>query len=381
MPWKEIKTVDLRKEFIELAASGAVSFSELCRRFSISRKTGYKWLNRYREKGLPGLEDQSKEPSNQPRRTPDKTEALILACRDRYPDWGGRKLRRVLLNESHRELPSPSTITEILRRHDRLNEVEKQQTTFIRFEHFFPNDLWQMDFKGHFAVGGGRCHPLTVLDDHSRFSLCLQACTNEQGITVKNALIHTFRRYGLPRRMTMDNGSPWGGGGTSRFSQLSVWLIEQGITVGYSRPYHPQTQGKDERFHRTLAIEVIGRREFDSIPRCQVAFDRWQVTYNTIRPHESLGMETPASRYQISQRSYQEKLRAYEYGEIDQVRHVSSDQSVSFQGYVIQVGQPFMGKQIALRPTSTDGHYTLHFCHQQIGNVDLTGMTKRIRSR
>lgn len=381
MPWNEIKTVDLRKEFIELAASGAVSFSELCRRFSISRKTGYKWLSRFREQGVPGLEDQSREPANQPRRTSDETEALILACRDRFPDWGGRKLRRVLHNESHQGLPSPSTITEILRRHDRLNDADKPQTTFIRFEHPFPNDLWQMDFKGHFPLGGGRCHPLTVLDDHSRFSLCLQACANEQGITVKNALINTFRLYGLPRRMTMDNGSPWGGGGTSRFSQLSVWLIEQGITVGYSRPYHPQTQGKDERFHRTLRTEVLGRREFGSIPHCQAALDRWRVIYNTIRPHESRAMETPASRYQVSQRAYQEKLGPYEYGEIDQVRCVARDQSVSFQGYVVMVGQGFVGKQIALRPTTTDGHYTLHFCHQQIGEVDLTNMSKRIRSR
>jgi transposase InsO family protein len=381
MPWKEIKTVDLRKEFVELAAAGAVSFSELCRRFSISRKTGYKWLSRFHELGLPGLKDQSKEPLNQPRRTSDETEALILACRDQYPDWGGRKLRRVLQNASHRELPSASTITEILRRHARLNAVDTQQTTFIRFEHPFPNDLWQMDFKGHFAVGSERCHPLTVLDDHSRFSLCLQACTNEQGITVKSALIRTFRHYGLPRRMTMDNGSPWGGGGTSRFSQLSVWLIEQGITVGHSRPYHPQTQGKDERFHRTLAIEVLGRREFDSMPRCQAVFDKWRVTYNTIRPHEALALATPASRYQCSQRSYQEKLLAYEYGNIDQVRRVAADQSVSFKGYCVLVGQAFVGKPIALRPTSTDGHYTLHFCHQQIGEVDLTTMRKRIRSR
>jgi transposase InsO family protein len=381
MPWQEIKTVDLRMEFIELAASGALTFSELCRRFSISRKTGYKWLNRFQELGLPGLEDQSKEPAHQPRRTPDETVALILACRDQYPDWGGRKLRRVLQNQSHQGLPAPSTITEILRRHDRLNDADKLQANFIRFEHPYPNDLWQMDFKGHFQAGQGRCHPLTVLDDHSRFSLCLQACADETGITVKNALIRTFRHYGLPRRMTMDNGSPWGGGGSSRFSQLSVWLIEQGITVGYSRPYHPQTQGKDERFHRTLKAEVLGRRAFESIERCQDAFNKWRVTYNTIRPHESLAMDTPASRYEVSQRSYKENLPPYEYSDADQVRCVSRDQSASFQGYCVQIGLGFIGKEIAFRPTQTDGQYTLHFCHQQIGEVDLATMSKRIRQR
>lgn len=379
MPWNVSKTVDLRTEFVGLALSGELSMSELCRRFSVSRKTGYKWLKRYQEAGPVGLVDQSREPVHHPLRSSAETEFLILACRDQYPDWGGRKLRRVLLNASHQGLPSPSTITAILRRHDRLNDEAKVQTTFIRFEHPCPNDLWQMDFKGHFRVGSGRCHPLTVLDDHSRFSLCLQACTNEQGITVKNALIRTFRLYGLPRRMTMDNGSPWGGGGSSRFSQFSVWLIEQGITVGYSRPYHPQTQGKDERFHRTLKAELLGRREFESIKQCQTGFDTWRTQYNTVRPHEALNMETPASRYQVSQRSYTENPTPYEYGETDQVRCVSRDQSVSFKGYNILVGLGFIHRKIALRPTTRDGHYTLHFCHQQIGAVDLTKMSKRIR--
>lgn len=378
MPWQEIKTVDLRREFIDLAASDAVSFSELCRRFSISRKTGYKWLKRFDELGPPGLEDRSKRPVFQPRRTADEIESLILACRDRYPDWGGRKLRRVLENESHQGLPAASTITEILRRNGRLNDKDKPQASFIRFEHPYPNDLWQMDFKGHFQVSRERCHPLTVLDDHSRFSLCLKACTNEAGITVKSALISTFRHYGLPRRMTMDNGSPWGGGGSSRFSHLSVWLIEQGITVGYSRPYHPQTQGKDERFHRTLKAEVLGRREFESIERCQDAFDKWQITYNTIRPHEALGMETPASRYEPSQRPYREKLAPYEYGDIDQVRRVSRDQTASLQGYKVPIGLGFKGKEVAFRATLADGHYTIHFCHQQIGEVDLTKLSRRV---
>lgn len=379
MPWNEIKTVDLRRDFVDLAASGTIPFSELCRRFSISRKTGYKWLSRFRDLGQAGLEDQSKKPKSQPRRTAHEVESLILACRDRYPDWGARKLRRVLQNEAHQELPSPSTITEILRRHGRLNDSVKVPAAFIRFEHPHPNDLWQMDFKGHFQAGERRCHPLTVLDDHSRFSLCLLACPDEQGGTVKRGLVRTFRRYGLPRRMTMDNGSPWGGGGSSRYSQLSVWLIEQGITVGYSRPYHPQTQGKDERFHRTLKAELLGRRQLDSIAHCQTAFDVWRMRYNTVRPHEALDMDTPASRYQASQRPYRDNLPPYEYSEIDQVRRVSRSQCASFQGYDILIGLGFMGKRIAFRPTLADGRYTLHFCHQQIGEVNLKEMSRRIR--
>jgi transposase InsO family protein len=378
MPWQEIATVDLRTEFVELSRAGALSFSELCRRYSISRKTGYKWLQRYADSGAAGLRDQSRCPRNQPAHTPPGVEALIVACRDRYPYWGGRKLRKVLADEGHQQLPSPSTITAILRRHQRLSASAEPQAS-IRFEHEHPNDLWQMDFKGHVPVGQLRCHPLTVLDDCSRFSLCLQACGNEQSQTVQEALTATFRRYGLPRRMTMDNGPPWGAGGRGRFSRLAVWLIEQGITIGHSRPYHPQTQGKDERFHRTLKSELLGRRHFDSLERCQRAFNQWREQYNHLRPHESLGMQTPASRYACSQREWQESLPAYEYGEVDQVRKVSPDQCISFHRYVIVVGEGFVGKQVALRPTPVDGKYTLHFCHQQIAEVDLRELTKRIR--
>jgi transposase InsO family protein len=351
--------------------------SELCRRFSISRKTGYKWLKRFHEAGVIGLKDKSRAPTHQPMRTPTELERVILDCRDRYPDWGARKLHRILTTEGYRDLPVASTITEILRRHDKLKAPLKPQRAYIRFEHPHPNDLWQMDFKGHFKVGQGRCHPLTVLDDHSRYSLCLQACSNEQTLTVQHALILTFRCYGLPRRMTMDNGSPWGGGGTSRFSKLTVWLIEQGITVGYSRPYHPQTQGKDERFHRTLKAEVLGRREFESMARCQSAFDTWRAQYNRIRPHEALAMETPSSRYQASQRPYNETLRPYDYGDTDQIRRISSDQSASFHNYRVPVGEAFVGKHIAFRPTLIDGQYTLHFCHQTIGKINLNEITKR----
>jgi len=377
MPWNEINTVDLREDFVHLATCGGITMSELCRRFSVSRKTGYKWLKRFQEEGVIGLEDRSRAPVHQPTRTVANIERVILEWRDRYPDWGARKIHRVLTTAGYRDLPVISTITEILRRHDKLKTPVAAQSTYIRFEHPHPNDLWQMDFKGHFRVGQGRCHPLTVLDDHSRYSLCLQACSNEKTLTVQHALTLTFRCYGLPRRMTMDNGSPWGGGGTSRFSRLTVWLIEQGITVGYSRPYHPQTQGKDERFHRTLKTELLGRREFESMARCQSAFDAWRIQYNRIRPHEALAMETPSSRYQVSERAYNETLRPYEYGDTDQIRRVSADQSASFQNHRIPVGEAFVGKQVAFRPTLIDGQYTVHFCHQTIARIDLNKMTKR----
>lgn len=372
MPWQEVNTVDLRKEFVLLVLSGSASMSELCRRFSISRKTGYKWLNRYNTTGTQGLQDRAKTPHHQPKHTPGPIESLILATREQYPVWGGRKLKRFLEDRGHTGIPAPSTITSILRRHGHLTRHCPPPAPYRRFQHPYPNDLWQMDFKGHISVARSRCHPLTILDDCSRYSLCLKACPNERTETVKAGLIQTFTRYGLPSRMTMDNGSPWGsGGGSGRYSTLTVWLIEHGVAVSYSRPYHPQTQGKDERFHRTLKAELLGRQHFRSLQSCQDKFDQWRIEYNTLRPHESLNLNTPVSHYELSQRRYKPRQPPYEYSAIDQVRKVAQDQTVSFKGFRVPVGQAFIGKQVAFRPTSTDGVYKIYFCHQRIGQIDL----------
>jgi transposase InsO family protein len=378
MPWKEVITVDLRREFIHLAERGSLDMTTLCRRYGVSRKTGYKWLRRYDLEGDPGLLDRSRRPHHQPRRTPEPVELIVLGLRQRYSAWGGRKLARVMRNEGYCHIPSPSTITEILRRHGVL-DTEGQPTTknFTSFEHPYPNDLWQMDFKGDFPMSRGRCHALTVLDDHSRFSLCLAACGNERTETVRTHLISAFERYGLPLRMTMDNGSPWGCAATGRLTTLSAWLIEHGVTVSHSRPYHPQTQGKDERFHRTLDIELIGRRSFADLQQCQRAFDPWRHRYNTERPHESLDMDTPIEHYQPSQRSYQPSPTEYEYSPNDHVRKVCKDMTCSFKYYNVAIGQALKGKRVAFRPSTVDGEYTIYFCHQQIGRINLNEMSKR----
>jgi len=378
MPWKEVKTMDLRREFVRLAESGSLDMTTLCQRYGVSRKTGYKWLGRYDLEGDQGLLDRSRRPHHQPRRSPDSVEQIVLGIRQRYPDWGGRKLARVMRNEGYLQIPSPSTITEILRRHGVLHtEGQVAAKQYIRFEHPNPNDLWQMDFKGYFCLPRGRCYPLTVLDDHSRFSLCLAACQYERYEVVKTHLVGAFERYGLPLRMTMDNGPPWGSSGMSRLTQLSAWLIEQGINVSHSRPFHPQTQGKDERFHRTLKAELIARRSFADLQQCQQAFDPWRHRYNTERPHESLGMDTPIEHYQPSARTYQRSQPQYEYAPGDHVRKVGRSMTCSFKCYSIIIGKALVGKQIALRPTKTDGSYTIHYCHQQIGNIDLKNMSKR----
>jgi transposase InsO family protein len=190
---------------------GGISFRELCRRFGISAPAGYKWLRRWEEEGEAGLWDRSRRPRRSPTRTPAELEEQVVELRRRHPRWGGRKIAAALRRQGL-AAPAPSTVTGILRRRGVLSS-ERRHRGYLRFEHPAPNDLWQMDFKGHFPLQrGGRCHPFGILDDHSRYNLCLTACQNQQTPTVRGLLEATLRHYGLPQAILCDNGSPWGKG-------------------------------------------------------------------------------------------------------------------------------------------------------------------------
>jgi transposase InsO family protein len=368
-----------RLEFVLLAAQDQANIRHLCRHFGISPTTGYKWKQRFQSQGAAGLQEHSRRPRHSPARSTLAVEQAVLELRQQHPRWGGRKLRARLQTLGHLEVPAASTITAILARHHRLDPLEaSRHRPFHRFEHPHPNDLWQMDFKGDFALGCGRCHPLTVLDDHSRFNLGLVACSDQTTATTQLALSTIFRRYGLPWRMTMDNGKPWAAfaKGRSCHTHFSAWLIRLGITVSHSRPYHPQTQGKDERFHRTLGLELLRDQLWPDFDRCQQAFDRWRESYNLVRPHEALKLAVPASRYQPSPRAFPEHLPAIEYGEGVVVRKVGARGQVKYQQRKFFVGDAFGGLHVALRPTTTDGLLEVYFCHQKVGSINL----KAVRS-
>lgn len=345
---------------------------ELCRRFGISPTTGYKWLARHAGEGRPGLHDRSRRPVRSPGCTPAALEARILALRDEHPAWGGRKLRRRLQDLGQAETPSASTITAILRRNGRLDRGgAERQRPFLRFEHAAPNDLWQMDFKGHFALGRSRCHPLTVLDDHSRFSVCLAACADERGATVQERLCAVFRRYGLPWRILADNGAPWGADADSPHTWLTIWLLRLGVAVSHGRPYHPQTQGKAERFHRSLAAELLARQPFDDFADCQRRFDAWRHVYNSQRPHEALDLDTPIARYSPSPRPFPESLPPIEYDSADIVRRVDAAGRISYRARSLRIGKPFRGYPVALRPAKQDGCFDVFFADHLITTIDL----------
>jgi transposase InsO family protein len=372
MPWKEFTTMSQRLEFVTQAVAEEANIRHLCRSYAISSATAYKWLKRFKAAGPEALEDHSRRPHHSPSRIGVEIEERIVSLRGKHPAWGGRKLRARLIALGQADVPSASTITAVLRRHQLLDPRESvKHKAFCRFQRSAPNELWQMDFKGEFQLPVGRCYPLTILDDHSRFAVALQACARNTHETTQTALIQIFRRYGLPEWITCDNGPPWGSSGRSFYTKLGVWLLRLGIGLSHSRPHHPQTQGKDERFHRTLEAEVLRYHQADSIPLWQQTFDQWRDLYNTERPHEALAMQVPSSRYQPSHRRYPEKLPPIEYGPTDIVRKVRSYGRIKFQGGEHFVGSSFHHMPVALRQTTTDGIFDVYFCQHKIANLDL----------
>ncbi len=372
MGWQESSIMEQRFEFVLLAVAEGANASELCRRFGISRATGHKWIERFKAGGRASLEDRTRRPRTSPERTSDAVEAAVLGLRDKHPAWGGRKLRARLLTLGQGEVPAASTITAILRRHGRLDPGESgKHTALQRFERERPNELWQMDFKGHVPMHvGGRCHPLTVLDDHSRFAVGLWACGDEQCVTVKAHLVTMFRRYGLPERMLTDNGPPWGvGSAPGRHTKLTVWLLRLGVCISHGRPRHPQTQGKDERFHRTLNAELLTRQDLRDMEHAQRSFDDWREVYNLERPSEAIGMEVPATRYRPSERAYPEKLPEVEFSPDDKVRRVKHDGSFHYGGRVWFIGEAFARESVGAR-TTEDGTVEARYGPHVVGRFE-----------
>ncbi len=373
MPWRTTGLMSLRREFVMMALRAGVSMSELCRRFEISRKTGYKWLRRYRVEDLRGLVDRSRRPHRMRIHVPAGIEAAILALRVRHPSWGARKIRRRLHAQGLAPLPACSTITAVLHRHGLIRPgTPGGRRDWQRFVHPVPNSLWQMDFKAPVPCLVGPAQPLSLLDDCSRFSLCLRALATRQTTPVQDALTATFRRYGLPDTLLVDNGSPWGNDAEHVYTPLGVWLMRLGIRVTHSRPYHPQTLGKDERFHRTLETELLRGRQWRDHAHLQGALDRWRDMYNCERPHEALDLETPATRYQPSLRPFPDQLPAIEYPAGLVVRHVQQGGLVYFQGREFRIGRAFTGYPIGLQPTQVEGVFDVVFGHHHIARIDLT---------
>jgi len=372
MPFEVSTIMDRRHEFVRFARHEGANIRALCRQFGIAPNTAYKWLERYASSGDAGLADQSRRPHTSPARTTPDTEAIVLALRDQHPTWGGRKLQRRMQTLGYAAVPAPSTITAILRRHDRLQGPRVDQPrTYGRFERPTPNDLWQLDFMGHRAMGTGRIHPLSVLDDHSRFGIGLFACAHERSELVQAHLITCFQAYGLPTAILADNGPTWGSSHPGAITWLEAWWIRLGIRVLHGRYRHPQTQGKVERWHQTIDRDLFQFQVVRDLTAAQAAFNAFRHVYNTDRPHEALALDVPSDHYHPSPRSYPETLPEIVYSDDHTVHLVKRAGWIWFGGRMIFISEALRGLPVGVRPTLIDGVFVVRFCDQAIKRIDL----------
>ena len=351
MPWESRTVENQRKEFAE-AAMQCSNFSALCREFGIDRHTGYKWKARYAAQQP--LTDRSRRPHTSPCRTPEDVEHLILSVRAENPGWGARTIRDVLLREGHRNIPCAKTVNNILHRYGCISPEESQKRQpFIRYEKERCNQMWQTDFKGEFRMADGSyCYPLTILDDHSRFSLEIAPRLSTANVVIP-VFSGVFREYGLPDSILSDNGAQFAGF-RKGYTQFERWLMDLDILPIHGRIKHPQTQGKIERFHRTMKQELLNHTAIADIDDAQRKFSCWRDKYNNIRPHEALGMKRPGEVYVPSQRQFVETVKPYEYGGTYHVIKVNSWGYVRFDKWQVYLSETMIGQHIEFRP-SPDG--------------------------
>lgn len=348
MPWLNTQPMDQNIAFISRAlAASSGQFSALCRQSGISRKTGYKWLRRYRTgQTINALAEHSRRPQRSPTRLAKTVADRILALRQ--PDgWGARKIAHLLWEEGLHV--SVATVHRTLLRQGAVHRLDQHTPAPTRFERPTPNDLFQADFKGPMGRAGVRDEPLTLLDDHSRFALGVFALRDHKVASVQDCFVKVFERHGLPRQLLLDHGTPWwnnqNGWGLSR---LAVFFIQHNIELVFGRVAHPQTQGKIERFHRTLARSM----QYQGWPQCweqwQEHYDRFVERYNQWRPHEALGMKRPCQRYRPSERRYTGSIADWIYPAGLEVRPVDGAGTLRVDGHRYFVCEALVHQPVAL---------------------------------
>lgn len=377
MPWRETDAMSQRIEFVVRALASPRNMSALCREFGIARKTGYKWLRRYQESGsLAGLREQSRRPHHSPRRTPPELEQRVAALRRRY-GWSGRKLHHLLRREGLSL--SPATIDRILQRRGLIRQEPRRTAPTRRFERAAPNQLWQMDFKGEYPLRPrGWCYPLSLLDDHSRYSVGLFALERQTRAAVQPWLIACWERWGVPEAILLDHGVPWWSNTNAHgLTQLAVAMIRQGIELIYAAIRHPQTQGKVERFHGTLERSLQHRGLPHTVAGFQRAFDTFRQEYNELRPHEALAMQVPAARYRPSRRSYQPHPPEWEYPPGADVHQLNTAGCLEYGHRRYFVCEALAGERIRCRRFAE--RLLVTYRHMYIREIDLrTGRTTAV---
>jgi transposase InsO family protein len=373
MPWRETDVMDQRIKFVAQALGERLNFSHLCAEYGVARSTGYRWLNRYHEVGqFSLLGERSRRPHHSPGKTPHEIEERVIDLRKRF-GWGARKLQKLLSVEGH-DIPV-STLNRMIKRNGLLRVRECHRPAMSRFEREQPNELWQMDFKGEFSLKRGSCHPLTILDDHSRFALGVFGLPNQRAESVERCLRQTFETYGVPQAMLMDHGKPWWSNTNGHgLTTVSVMLIKQGIRLYLSGIRHPQTQGKIERFHRTLKDHVRYHGKRQTLDEYCDLFASFRDEYNHVRPHEAHWLTEPAKHYQPSQKPYNPQPIPWEYPRGTMIKRLNSQGFVEYKSQRYFVCEALRGEPIGMQ--YVDGKLLITYRHMEIREIDIaTGRT------
>ena len=365
MPFRAMDVREQRVQFVVAATRKEKPFRTLCKEFGVSGPTGRLWVKRYLEQGIVGIAERSRRPHQSPRKTSDKLEQRVVEIRERFPDWGARKLHYQLQQDGLKL--TVSTVHRILLRHGLVLEEDSHRPAIQRFQRAAPNELWQMDFKSPIRWGTP-VGPLSVLDDHSRYVVILHAIGNARGDLVRAELENAFQQCGVPQGMLMDHGTPWWStmaplGATS----LSLWLMRQGIGLHWSGFRHPQTQGKVERFHGSLQRALERRGTRDMTPQQWLDAYRWE--HNHVRPHEALGMKTPASQWRPSPKRYDPHPRRWEYPEKAHVMKVDCTGRIPLAGRDWKVGKAFIGEWVQV--VALGSRRQIYYCSTLIREFDL----------
>ena len=366
MAWGMVRVEERRMEFVVEASRGEWSLRELCEKYEISRPTGYVWLRRYQAGGIAAMQEKSRRPRRNPAKTADAIEERVVELRQKRPDWGARKLH-VLLGREGIELPV-ITVHRILLRHGLVRVEDRHRAATKRFERSAPNELWQMDFKS--PVGwNASVGPLSLLDDHSRYAIALKGTWTTGAEAVKQGLIEAFEASGMPEALLMDHGTPWWNmKSAAGWTWLTVWLMKLGIRLHLSGYRHPETQGKVERFHRSLE-RAARRRGYPSADRRQVWLDAFRQEYNHERPHEALGMKTPAQVWRPSGRHYRATPVEWEYETGVEVKRLTARGRLNFQGRSWEISRALAGERVAL--VRIEQRVLVYYCRSVVRELDL----------
>jgi len=371
MPWSDTTTMDQKTQFIADYLREILSITELCELYGISRKTGYKWIDRYLHLGPAGLEEYSRRPHQTPNQTEPEIIDALLAMRRRHPTWGAKKLLPLLhKRQPDWPLPGRSTVCNILSRNGLVPKKRRRRhighpgkpTSQI----LAPNDVWCTDFKGQFKTGDGvYCYPLTVTDAYSRYLFCCQGLHSTKTVGVKPWFTRLFREYGLPRRIRSDNGVPFATTTLARLSSLSAWWVKLGVMPELIEPGKPQQNGRHERMHRTLKAETT-KPPAGNLVAQQRKFNRFREEFNQERPHEALDQETPASIYEPSGREMPNKIPPLEYPDRFEVRYVSANGGIRWNNGWVNVSVVCAGEYVGFEEID-DGLWNVYFGPMKLG--------------